>query len=147
MSPKSVCQPQISSRSAPGLCTCKKSTSSLTSFLKYCKDIENLLFWELWECLIIPIKIILPIISKLPCLSECKKLTSSLNSFSRYCFGYSGNAWLCKPKVILSKCRKLHCSFVSKEVTSPSMLFWRYCKDVQTYFLGTLGMPGCTHPK
>ena len=33
----------------------KKSTSSLTSFLRYCKDITNSLFWELWECLIMPI--------------------------------------------------------------------------------------------
>ena len=24
--------------------------------LRYCKDIVNLLFWEFWECLIIPIK-------------------------------------------------------------------------------------------
>ena len=25
-------------------------------FLRYCKDIANLLFWEIWEWLIIPIK-------------------------------------------------------------------------------------------
>ena len=35
---------------------CKKSTSSLTSFLRYCKDIADLLFRKLWECLNIPIK-------------------------------------------------------------------------------------------
>ena len=29
------------------LSACKKSTSSLTSFLRYCEDIANLLFWEL----------------------------------------------------------------------------------------------------
>ena len=46
-----------------------KSTSSVTSFLRYCKDIANLLFWELWECLTIPIKIIVSICSKLSCLS------------------------------------------------------------------------------
>ena len=33
-----------------------KLTPSLTSFLRYCKDTANLLFWELQECLIIPIK-------------------------------------------------------------------------------------------
>ena len=38
------------------LSACKKSTSSLTSFMRYCKDIANLLFCEFWECLIIPIK-------------------------------------------------------------------------------------------
>ena len=63
------------------LSACKDSTSSLTSFLKYCKDITNLLFWELWECLTIPIKIIISICSMLSCLSACKKSTSSLIYF------------------------------------------------------------------
>ena len=63
----------------------QKSTSSLTSFLRYCKDIVNLLFWQLWECLTIPIKIIVSICSKLSCLSACKKPSSSLTSFLRYC--------------------------------------------------------------
>ena len=66
------------------LCTCKKLTSSITSFLRYCKDIANLLFWELWECLTIPIKIIVSICSKLSCLSACRESTSSLTSFLRY---------------------------------------------------------------
>ena len=39
-----------------GLSACKKSTSALTSFLRYCQDIANLLFWEIWECLTNPIK-------------------------------------------------------------------------------------------
>ena len=30
---------------------CKKSTSSLTSFVRYCREIANLLFWVLWACL------------------------------------------------------------------------------------------------
>ena len=54
-------------------------------FLRYFKDIANLLFWKLWECLTIPIKIILSICSKLSCLSVCKKSTLSLNSFLGYC--------------------------------------------------------------
>ena len=54
-----------------------KSTSSLTSLFRCCKDITNLLFWKLWECLTITIKIIaskLSICSKLSCLSACKKI-------------------------------------------------------------------------
>ena len=47
--------------------------------------IANLLLWELWECLTIPIKILLSICSNLLCLSACKKSTSSLNSSLRYC--------------------------------------------------------------
>ena len=38
-------------RALPCLFACKKSTSSLTSFLRYCKEIANLLFWEIWACL------------------------------------------------------------------------------------------------
>ena len=67
------------------LSTYKKSTSSLTYFLRYCKNIANLLFWELWECLTIPVKIITSICSKLSCLSARKKSTSSLTSLLRYC--------------------------------------------------------------
>ena len=67
------------------LSACKKSTSSLTYFLRYCKDITNLLFWEFWECLTIPIKIIVSVYSMLSCLSACKKSTSSFIYFLRYC--------------------------------------------------------------
>ena len=38
------------------LSACKKSTSSLTFFLRYCKDFANLLFWKPWKSLTIPIK-------------------------------------------------------------------------------------------
>ena len=34
-----------------------------------------------------------------------------------------------------------------KKITSSPMLFWRYCKDIQTSYLGTFGMPDYTHPK
>ena len=53
--------------------------------MKYCKDVTNLLFWELQECLTIPIKIIVSSCSKLSCLSRSKKSTSSLTFFLRYC--------------------------------------------------------------
>ena len=60
----------------------QKSTSSPTSFLRYRKDIGNFLFYE---CLTIPVKIIVSICCKLSCLSACEKSTSSLTSFLRYC--------------------------------------------------------------
>ena len=34
---------------------CKKSTASLTSFLRSCREIANLLFWVIWACLAIHI--------------------------------------------------------------------------------------------
>ena len=80
------------------LSACKKWTPSLPPFLRYCKDISNLLLLVLWECLILPInsvnvtlqEMIMPRIlkstyRKLLCLYECKISTSSLTSFMRYC--------------------------------------------------------------
>ena len=60
----------------------KKSNSSVTSFLRYCKDIANLLLWELCKCLAIPIKTIVSICSTFSCLSVCKKSTSLFTSSS-----------------------------------------------------------------
>ena len=65
------------------LSACKKCLS-VTSFLRYCKDIANVLFRELCKCLTILINIIVWICSKLPCLPACKKLTSSFTSFLIY---------------------------------------------------------------
>ena len=101
------------------LSTCKKLTSSLTSFLRYWKDIASLLFWELWECLTITIKITVSVCSKLSCLSACKKINfvphvflEILQRYATY-FGYFGYAWLHTPKLIVSTCRRLRCFFVN----------------------------------
>ena len=56
------------------LSRCKKSTSSPTSLFRYCKNIVNLLFWELWEWLTVPIKIIVSICGKFSSLPACKKI-------------------------------------------------------------------------
>ena len=73
------------------LSACKKWTPSLTSFLRYCKDIADLLLWVLWECLIMSInndsvllqrilksKVLKSTCRKLACWSVLKKSTSSL---------------------------------------------------------------------
>ena len=143
--------------------------------MKYCKDVTNLLFWELQECLTIPIKIIVSSCSKLSCLSRSKKSTSSLTFFLRYCkeiatllliatwtclatftqnnsinlkkpltficgqknqlypsrfpwdiaktlwvccSGYFAHVWLRTLKVILSTCRKFSCLSARKKSTS-----------------------------
>ena len=53
--------------------------------MTYCKDVANLLFWEVWECLNIPIKTIVLICTQLSCLSGCKNSSSLLNCFLRCC--------------------------------------------------------------
>ena len=78
-------QLKSNSRKLWRLPACKKSTSFLTSFLRYCQNIENLLFWEFWECLTISNKIIVSICNKLSWLSACKESSSSLTSFLTYC--------------------------------------------------------------
>ena len=74
----------------------QKSTPSLTSFLRYCKDVANLLLWDLRKCFSKPIindsvtlkKNLMPKGLKSACskcLSAWKKTTSPLTSFLRYC--------------------------------------------------------------
>ena len=45
----------------------------------------KLLFWELWKCLTIPIKIIVSLCRKCTCLPESKKSTLPFTYFLRYC--------------------------------------------------------------
>ena len=55
------------------LTPCKKSTSSLFSFLRFCKDIRHLLFQYFGHAWLWTVKIILPACRKLLCLSSSKK--------------------------------------------------------------------------
>ena len=78
---------------------CLSATKKWTLFfLTYCKDIENLLLWVLWKCLIMSInndsitlqetlilKVLKSTCRELWCLSACKKWTSSLTYFLKYC--------------------------------------------------------------
>ena len=73
----------------------QKRNSIWTSFLRYCKDIANLLIWALWECLITSIndnsitlqETLVPKVFKSTCGKLClraKKSTLSLTSFLRF---------------------------------------------------------------
>ena len=54
-------------------------------------------------------------------------------------FWYSGHAWLCTTKVIVSTCRKLLCLSACKKSTSYPTFFSGYCKDMQTSYFGFFG--------
>ena len=73
----------------------KSSTLSFTFFLRYCKDIVNLLFWVLWA---FPIththKMIVSTYRRLWYLSTCQKYTSSFTSFLRYYILKNSVIWL-----------------------------------------------------
>ena len=122
------------------LLACKKSTSSLISFLRYCKDIANLAFWEFWECLTILFKIILSICSKLSCLSVCKKINFITQFFLKILQRNSKLAILGNfgmPNFI--------CRWKIKFILHVFLeILQRYCKLIA---LGTLGMPGYANPK
>ena len=80
----------------------QNSTSSLTSFWSYYQDITNLQFWELWECLTIPIKIILSICGKLSCFTACQNQLQIdiANKYQTCYFGSFGHVWPYTSKII-----------------------------------------------
>ena len=136
------------------LSACKKSTSCLTSCLKYCKDIANLLVWELWECSIIPIKTIVLFVGNLHAPRHaknqlhhsllCKILRRNSKLVILGTLGMSGFAHLkwyyqlienfC---VYLQAKKQLHHPRFSGDIV-------KICKLL---ILDTLGKPGCASPK
>ena len=111
------------------LSACKKSTSFLTSFLRYCTDIINLLFWKLWKCLTISIKIIVSACSKLSCLPACKNSISSFTFFLRYCreianvSGHTHQKWHFHSEEAFD-------NYQQGKINSSFTLSLRYCKDI-----------------
>ena len=114
--------------------------------MRYSKDIAYLLFWELWECLIILIKIIVLVYRKLLCLSACKKSTSPVTSFLRYCRDIVNllfwALWACIATHTQNdtiNCRKNSSLFASKKSTSFPIFFWIYSKYMQTSYFDYFG--------
>ena len=118
----------------------QKSTSSLTSFLRYCKGIVNLLFWELWECLTIPIKIIVSLCSKLSCLSACKKSTSFLILQRNSKLVILSNLSMPghTPKMIVYINLRKHLTFMCRQkinfILHIFLELFFYCKDIVNLF-------------
>ena len=82
----------------------------LTSFLRNCKDIENFLLWVLWECLIMPINMI-------------------VSPFWQY---HLGHTWFCTRHyhlvencwVYLQAKNELHPPCLSGDIANYTNLFW-----------------------
>ena len=128
--------------------TIEHKSSCDTFFLRYCKNITNILSWVIWTCLATFIK---------KDNANFKKLWSSLKKPLTFIFrqkinfilhiffeilqtcyfGYSGHAWLRTPKVILSPCRKLSC--LSADKNSTSSFGWDIAKISKLITLSTLG--------
>ena len=111
------------------LYACKKSASSLTFFLKYCKELANLLFWVFEHAS--------PHLKWYYQFEEIfdvyLKAKNQLHSFHfpwdtaktlQICYsGYFGKAYLHTPRMILATCRKLSYLSASKITTSSIMFF------------------------
>ena len=136
------------------LSACKKSTSSLTCFLNYCKDIADLLFWELWECLAIPIKnhiINLQETFVRICMLQINFIT---HFFLRYCKETAillfWVHWACfaAPKMVVSTWRNLWYLCYRQKTNFILSIFLetlqRYCKFI---ILDTLSKPTYRHPE
>ena len=121
----------VSSWNIGCLSACKKSTSSLPTFLRYCKDITHLLFQVFSTCLAMNSKNDTTSLQKILCLASCQK--SYLSFFKHYklvlqiCyFGYNGHAWPHKAKAIAPTCRKLWYLSANKKSTWYFNFFKRY---------------------
>ena len=134
------------------LSACKKSFSSLTSFLTYCKDTTDLLFWELWKCLTIPIKIVVSISIMLTCMQKInffihyflKILQRNSNGFILGNLGMHGHThlkWQYHFEETFHNHQQAQINFIFYVFLE---ILQRYCKLV---VLGTLDMPGYAHPK
>ena len=132
------------------LSACKKSTSSLIFFLKYCILILSTLgmtshthqiikYWwyQLVENFI------------------CTKNQLHLSSISRNIAKIWQNLifwvlwpWLAQPTLTdCIKLQKVWCLSVCKNQLHPSFLFWDIAKILQNVTVSTLGMPVCVHQK
>ena len=85
------------------------SISSFPSFLKFCKDITNLLFLVFWACLAMTSKNDTTSLWK-TCLSSWKKPYLSLPSY----FGYFRHTWPQPTKAVASNGRKF-VTFICKQ--------------------------------
>ena len=116
--------------------------------MRYCKDIVHLLFWKLWECLTIPIKIIVWICSNLLYLSACKKVPFITHFFLKILQRNSKLVILCNlsmtghtPKLIVSVWGSIWHLSTGKKSTSSSMLFWRLVDSILAHKSRTRILP------
>ena len=118
------------------LSACKKSTSSLTPFTRYCKDIANFLFWEFGECLSIPIKNHFINLKETFMLICMQKINFSLPP--SWDISKNDSINLKKPLLFIYRQKIDFILHVFLDILQG------YCKLV---ILGNLGMVGYAHPK
>ena len=142
---------------------CQKWPPFLTSFLRYCKDIVNLLLWVIWECLIMPInndnnnlvenfdaQIVETNFQETLIFISIQKINYIFNFFSeilqRHCKLAILGPFGMHDIPILSTCSKLSCLSACKKSTSSLNSFYDIAKSKHV-ILDNLGMSGHTYLK
>ena len=96
------------------ICCSQKIKFILTFFLRYYKDIVNLMFWVHWVCLDTQIQSDTINLQKTLVFICRQKINFTTMLFWRYCkdmqtsyYGYIKHTWLHTPKIIVLTCRRL----------------------------------------
>ena len=109
------------------LYACSKSTSSVTFFWRYCKEIANLLFWVIWTCPTTPkyqFEKIFDVYLQAKNQLHSFHFPSDIAKIFQICFSrYFGEACLHTPTMTLAPCRKLLYLSTGKRATSSPMFF------------------------
>ena len=108
------------------------------SFLTYCKEISNLLFWASWICLATHLKWYYPFEETFELLAKNQRFPWYITKILQTCyFGNFGQAWLGNTQsdtINLWKTFLLMIDFIPP-------FFRRCCKDKQTSYFGCFGHP------
>ena len=127
----------------------KKSNPFFPFSLRYCKDIQNLLFWALWEYFIISHeKSYHQSVKNFHAYMHVRKINFITHFFLKILqrnsklvifgsLGMHGHA----PKMIISVWRNLCCLSASKNNLQSSHFSWDIPKILQIYYFGYFGKP------
>ena len=131
----------------------KKSTSSLNSFWRYCKEIANLLFSVIWACLATHLKWYYQLEEPFDVYLLAKDqfiLHVFLEILQRYCklvLRALGMPGIPNPKWYHTNVESFRVYLLEKNQLHALRFSADIAKTYKLRILGTLGMPGCTHPK
>ena len=127
---------------------CKKSTLSFTSFLRYCREIANFLFWVIWACLATHIKNDSITLKKRLTIISREKSTPSFTFSLKYCKDIikllSWVLWACLVMHTQSDTINLKnfCVYLQVKNQFHSPCFSGDTAKICKHILGTLGMSG-----
>ena len=123
----------------------KKSTSSFTFSLRYCKDIVNMLFWVLWAYLVKHTQSDTINLQKICGYLQAKNqlhfpcFAGVISKICKLILGTLGMHCYTHPKMTVSTCRRLQCLFGCQKYTSfTSFLRYYILKNPAIWFADSI---------